>query len=192
MTESNSLDLNQRIAQRVRGLRAARGLTLEGLAEKSGVSRSMISAIERGDSNPTAVVLERISVGLGVPLASLFEASTVTGNPLSLASEQTSWRDPASGYVRRNVSPAGFPSPIQIVAVDFPPRATVSYETGARDGTVHQQVWVLEGEILLSYGATTHHLHAGDCLAHQLDRPITFHNPTDRTTRYAVVLVSQP
>src|SRR5436190_15302044 len=67
-------DLNQRIAGRVRELRAARGLSLDALASKSGVSRSMISLIERGESSPTAVVLEKLAAGLAVTLPSLFDA----------------------------------------------------------------------------------------------------------------------
>ena len=66
--------LTDRIARRVRDLRAARGLSLDALATHCGVSRSMISLIERGESSPTAVLLEKLSVGLGVPLASLFDA----------------------------------------------------------------------------------------------------------------------
>ncbi len=66
-------DLNQRIAERVRELRAAHSLSLDALASKSGVSRSMISVIERGESSPTAVVLEKLAAGLGVMLASLFD-----------------------------------------------------------------------------------------------------------------------
>ena len=68
------MDINDRIASRVRQIRAERGLSLEALAEGSGVSRSMISLIERGESSPTAVVLEKLATGLGVPLASLFDA----------------------------------------------------------------------------------------------------------------------
>src|SRR5205807_7058073 len=67
--EDGTSDLNQRIAARVRGLRAAQGLSLAALAGKSGVSRSMISLIERGESSPTAVVLEKLAAGLGVTLA---------------------------------------------------------------------------------------------------------------------------
>ena len=52
--------LDQRIAERVRGLRAMQGLSLDALAHKSGVSRSMISLVERGESSPTAVVLEKL------------------------------------------------------------------------------------------------------------------------------------
>jgi transcriptional regulator with XRE-family HTH domain len=73
--------LNQRIAERVRELRAAKSLSLDALAAKSGVSRSMISLIERGESSPTAVVLERLATGLGVMLASLFDAPAPRRRP---------------------------------------------------------------------------------------------------------------
>ncbi|MDY6983839.1 MAG: helix-turn-helix transcriptional regulator, partial [Pseudomonadota bacterium] len=50
---------SHRLIERVRELRQGQGLSLEALAEKSGVSRSMISLIERGETSPTAVVLEK-------------------------------------------------------------------------------------------------------------------------------------
>src|SRR5437763_1302276 len=109
--QDTASDLNQRIAERVRELRAARGLSLDALAGTSGVSRSMISLIERGESSPTAVVLEKLAAGLGVMLASLFDApagaSQAPTGPVSRRADQPQWRDPASGYVRRNVSPPG-------------------------------------------------------------------------------------
>lgn len=182
--------LNDRIAARVRALRAARGLSLEALAAQCGVSRSMISLVERGESSPTAVVLERLATGLGVPLASLFDEPQPAPDPVSRRAGQAAWRDPQSGYVRRNVSPAGVASPIRIVEVSFPPGARVAYETGVHEPPVHQQVWVLEGAIDVSLGDTTHHLQAGDCLAHALDRPTAFHNPTRKPARYAVVLAA--
>lgn len=184
--------LNQRIAQRVRDLRAASGLSLDALAAQCGVSRSMISLIERGESSPTAVVLERLATGLGVALASLFDEPQAAPGPVARHADQPLWRDPHSGYVRRNVSPAGFPSPIQIVEVAFPPRARVAYETGAREPQIHQQVWVLEGSIDITLGEERHRLNAGDCLAHVLDRPMSYHNPTRKTARYAVVITATP
>lgn len=191
MSEIPEYDVNRRIAERVRGLRALRGLTLDGLAERSGVSRSMISAIERGESSPTAVLLERLAGGLGVALASLFDEPERNSEPIARLSQQPQWRDPASGYIRRNVSPSGGASPIQIVEVAFPPGAQVSYETGSRDIDVHQQVWVLEGKIDVRVGDDWHHLETGDCLAFILNCPTAFHNPADRAARYAVVIVSQ-
>jgi transcriptional regulator with XRE-family HTH domain len=187
-------DLNLRIAERVRELRTANGLSLDALAERSAVSRSMISLIERGESSPTAVVLEKLATGLGVTLASLFDAPTadpVSTSPIARREDQPQWQDPDSGYVRRNVSPPGVPQPMQIVEVHFPPRGRVAFETGARDVRVHQQVWVLEGSIDVTVGTGRHRLREGDCLAMQLDRPTMFHNPTRKPARYAVVIASE-
>lgn len=183
--------VNDRIALQVRALRAASGLSLQAMATRCDVSRSMISLIERGESSPTAVVLEKIATGLNVPLASLFDAPIAQQEPVARREQQPVWRDPQSGYLRRNVSPSGSGSPIQLVEVAFPAGTRVAYETGARDPRVHQQVWVLEGEIVVTVGDATHELGPGDCLAMQLDRPIAFHNRTSEHARYAVVIVSE-
>lgn len=193
MTDTESPpSLNDRIAQRVRELRAARGLSLDALATHCGVSRSMISLIERGESSPTAVLLEKLATGLGVSLASLFDAPAPAAapDPVSRFADQLQWRDPHSGYVRRNVSPGGFASPIQVVEVLFPPKARVAYETAAREPVIHQQVWVLDGVIELTVGDERHRLSTGDCLAMVLDRPMSYYNPTRKTTRYAVVIAT--
>jgi len=178
----------------VRALRAARRLPLEALARKSGVSRSMISLIERAEASPTAVVLEKLATGLGVTLASLFDVPAAEGSqragPVSRHEDQVEWRDPASGYRRRNVSPPGANQPMQLVEVHFPPGARVAFESGAREVRVEQQVWVLEGTIDIRVGKDHYRLRRGDSLAMRLDRPTMFHNPTRRTTRYLVVLGS--
>jgi transcriptional regulator with XRE-family HTH domain len=189
-------NLDQRIAARVRERRAARRLSLDALAARSGVSRSMISLIERGESSPTAVVLEKLAAALDVTLASLFDAASIASapaatGPIARRADQPQWRDPASGYLRRNVSPAGASPPTQIVEVHFPARRRVAFETGARDIRIHQQVWVLKGAIDITCGAERHRLREGDCLAMQLDRPTMFYNPTRKTSRYAVVTFSE-
>jgi mannose-6-phosphate isomerase-like protein (cupin superfamily) len=81
---------------------------------------------------------------------------------------------------------------MQIAEIHFPPGARVTFETGGRDINVYQQVWVLEGTIDISLGVERYHLREGDCLAMHLDRPIMFNNPTRRTTRYAIVIASEP
>lgn len=192
MKDSSAPNLTERIASRVAELRAARGLPLDELAARSGVSRSMISLIERGQSSPTAVVLEKLSVGLDVSLASLFDAPGATrAEPVARMADQPVWRDPDSHYLRRNVSPGGFDTPTQIVEVLFPAGARVAYETGARRPRVHQQVWVLDGVIELSLGNERHRLETGDCLAMRLDQPLAYHNPTRKPARYAVVITTE-
>ena len=184
------MSVNERIAGRVRELRAARGLSLAALADRCGVSRSMISLIERAESSPTAVLLEKLAAGLDVHVATLFEAPQPAAGPVARAAEQTPWRDPGSGYVRRTVSPGGSGSPIQIAEVSFPAGARVAYETPGRNSAVQQQVWVLEGSIDVTAGDERHRLGEGDCLALVLDRPVVYHNATDAPARYAVVTAS--
>ena len=150
----------------------------------------MISLIERGQSSATAVVLERLAAGLGVPLSNLFEDRTAQAIPLVRQADQPVWRDPGSGYVRRNVSPPGTVSPMQIVEVSFPAGARVSYETGARDTRVDQQVWMLEGEMEIGVGDATYSLQRGDCLAFTLEQSTMFHNPGTAPARYVVVIVA--
>lgn len=188
--------IDVRIATNLRALRAQRGLSLEALAQTSGVSRSALSLIERGQNSPTAVVLDKIAVGLGVTLSDLVgqhgnATDAAVTSPMSRHAEQALWTDPGSGYVRRALSPASSPSPIQLVEVLFPAGARVAFETGPRNTQVHQQVWVLDGAMDLTVGTTIWHMVSGDCLAMTLDQPMVFFNPTDRTTRYAVVLVSE-
>jgi len=185
-------DINARIAGRVRFLRGNLGITLDALAAKCGVSRSMLSLVERGESSPTAVVLERIATGLGVPLASLFDDAGAPVDPVSRSADRPVWRDPQSGYLRRNVSPPNFPSPIQIVDVVLPAGAKVGYETGARDVTIHQQIWVQDGSIEVTVGRVVYRLAQDDCLAMQLNEPTAFRNRTRKAARYAVIISTEP
>jgi transcriptional regulator with XRE-family HTH domain len=185
--------INSQIASQVRHLRGAAQLSLDALASKSGVSRAMISLIERGEASATAVVLERLATGLRVPLARLFDASAeryTVPRPLVRRAEQPRWRDPASGYRRRSISPPRWPSPIRIVAVDFPSRARVAFDTAAHQPPIHQQIWVLSGRIEVTFGKDRFRLERGDCVAMALDRPIAFANRTRRSARYVVVTSS--
>jgi transcriptional regulator with XRE-family HTH domain len=184
-------DLNSRIASRVRALRTDHGMTLDALAAKCDVSRSMISLVERGESSATAVLLEKIATGLGVPLATLFDDPSAAASPVSRRDDRTPWRDPESGYVRRNISPANFPSPVQIVEVVLPAGARVAYETGARDIGIHQQIWVQDGSIEVTLGTVTHRLSEDDCLAMQLNEPTAFRNRTRRPSRYIVIVAAE-
>jgi len=104
-----------------KALRAERDLSLDALASAERGQRSMISLIERGESSPTAVVLEKLATALGVTLASLFDepgaSRAAAKGSVARRDEQPEWRDPGSGYVRRNVSPPHVPQPMKIVEV---------------------------------------------------------------------------
>lgn len=183
------IDLDRRLGARIKGLRQTRGLTLDQLAARSGVSRAMISRVERGESSPTAALLDRLCAGLGIVLSALFRNEAQAG-PLARRADQPVWTDPASGYVRRSVSPAGTGSRLEIVEVEMPAGARVLLDAPRGGFRLDQQLWLLEGELTLSVGGREHRLAAGDCLAMLLDGPIAFHNPGEAPARYAVVLTA--
>ena len=89
--------------------------------------------------------------------------------------------------MRRNVSPPGTGSPVDIVEVEFPPGGSVAFDSQRLAGT-DQHVWVLDGTLELELGDEAFRLEMGDCLMMRFDRPILFRNPTERHIRYAVVI----
>ena len=179
--------IDGRIGDRVRALRAERGLTLDGLARLADVSRAMLSRIERGESSPTAQLLVKVCGGLGVSLSALFAAAEAPARPLSRRADQPAWRDPETGYVRRNVSPPGSGSAVEVVEVEFPPGGSVSFDN-RRVAGADQHVWVLDGTLELELGGEAFRLEAGDCLVMRFGLPVVFRNPSARPVRYAVII----
>lgn len=180
-------DIDGRIGERIHALRAERGLTLESLARVADVSRAMLSRIERGESSPTAQLLNKICGGLGITLSAMFAGTEAPASPVSRRADQPTWRDPASHYLRRNVSPPGTGSSVDIVEVEFPPGSSIAFDN-QRIAATDQHVWVLDGTLELELGEQAFRLEQGDCLMMRFDRPILFRNPTDQPVRYAVII----
>ena len=139
------------------------------------------------------MLLEKLARAFGVPLASLFDDPKVAGKsspePLMRYADQPVWKDPATGYIRRNVSPAEAAQRIRIVEVNFPPGERVSFEPAPDERPFYQQIWLLDGVLEIHVGKTQYELHKGDCLAVRMDQLTMFHNPGQKTARYAVVTV---
>ncbi len=163
-------DINIRIAHRIRELRLARGYTLDVLAARCQVSRSAISLIERGETSPTAVVLEKLANGLEVPLTKIFtnETTSPSPQPFICRNEQAEWQDPETGYVRRTVSPPNLKLPFQIVEIEFPPHARITYEISESSKVVQQQIWVVEGQIDIQLGKNSYALGEGGLLSYAI------------------------
>lgn len=182
-----STGVDASIGERIRTLRTERGLSLDGLAERAAVSRAMLSRIERGESSPTAQLLGKVCAGLGVTLSALFAEPQPGPRPLRRRSEQASWRDPTSGYVRRNVAPEGTGSPVDISEVTLPPDARIAFDS-LRLRHADQHIWVLDGTLELTIGTETHRLAAGDCIHMGFDLPVVFRNPAKQPVRYTVII----
>lgn len=181
--------LSPALARAVQNARQGRGLSASTLADRSGVSRAMIGKIERGQAQPTAALLARLSAALGLTLSELVARAEGDGRRLVRAGEQPTWTDPETGYRRRAVSPpAG--APLELIEVELPAGAEVSYPADAYT-FIHQQIWVLDGHLRFREGKTQHELHAGDCLQLGAPSQCTFINPTGRGCRYLVALTKR-
>src|SRR5215210_298547 len=89
---------SEELGGRVRELRRERGLTLEALAERSGVSRAMISKVERGEKNPTLVVAVKVAEGLGVTLSELLGVEERREVVVVPRERRMVMRDPETGF----------------------------------------------------------------------------------------------
>jgi transcriptional regulator with XRE-family HTH domain len=178
-----------RLAGRLRAEREARQWPIAELAERSGVSRAMISKIERAEASPTAVLLGRLSGAFGLTLSTLLaRAEDDASGRVSHAGDQPLWRDPATGYLRRAVSPSG--AQPELVCVDLPPDVRVDYPASAFAPLLGQCIWVLSGALTFHEGAVRHDLAAGDCLALGPPTDCVFVNPSNQAPcRYLVALV---
>ena len=181
-------ELETRIGDDLKALRSAKGLTIEQLATASGVSRAMISRIERGEASPTAVLLARLLAPLGQSLSGFFAGSQGAISPLRRRSEQPMWTDPQTGYVRRSVSPPGPNIGVDLVEVVLPPGARVSFAPLPANYAESEYIWLFEGALEMEGNGQIFRLEAGDCLYLTLNDKHVFHNRSSEPCRYAVIL----
>ena len=179
--------IDSTIAARVRGERAARRWSLDDLAERASVSKAMISKIERAEVSPTAALLGRLSGAFGLTLSALLaEAEPPHRGPMR-AADQPVWRDPATGYIRRQVS-ASPTIPIELIDVDLPAGASVSFPAASYRHMSHV-IWVLAGRLTFVEGDVTHTLDLGDSLEFGPPADCTYRNDGATACRYLVVLL---
>ncbi len=183
-------DLTGKIAARVRVEREERSWSLADIAERSGVSKAMISKIERGESSPTTMVLGRLCGAFGLTLSTFLTRAEGHAGRLIRAGEQPSWTDPETGCVRTLISPSAG-GPIEMVAVDLPAGAEVMFPASLY-AVFHQTIWVTAGQLTLVEGEDEHVLDTGDCL--ELGPPsfCTFRNASVVSCGYLVAASRRP
>jgi transcriptional regulator with XRE-family HTH domain len=180
-------DVSTAIASRIRSLRAGRGWSLADLSARAGVSKAMLSKVERGEASPTAVVLVRIATAFGMTLAALAAPGDAGRPRLLRAASQPVWRDPKTRYLRRQVFSSA-ECPLELVDVTLPARAAVSFPASAYEFSWHVVV-VLDGELEVREGRERSLLEAGDRLEFGAPSDVTFRNRGARACRYLVAVV---
>jgi transcriptional regulator with XRE-family HTH domain len=166
--------------------------SIADLAVRSGVSRAMISKVERNEASPTAALLGRLSGAFGLTLSTLLarsEADATGEGRVTRAAQQTRWVDPETGYVRRAVSPAG--ATPELVQVELPPDARIDFPKAAFTFLRGQCIWVLAGAVEFVEGGMTHRLRRGDCLALGPPSDCSFFNPSKAAACVYLVAIAR-
>lgn len=181
------MSIDELIASRLQLLRKSKSLNLEQLAELAGVSKAMISKIERQESSPSATVLGKLAAGLGVSVTQLLSEENVTPKRLRRFNEQEVWQDPDIGYLRRQVLPPEAQNGLEMIEVTLPAKARVSYPSWGNKPYL-QRLWLVEGGLTIHYGDNRYDLQPGDVLSFGVDLAITFDNVTNQSCRYLLVI----
>jgi transcriptional regulator with XRE-family HTH domain len=186
--EQSAKKITESLSARIQKERRLRDWSIQDLADRSGVSRAMISKIERREASPTAVTLSCLGAALGLSMSSLLADEEAANRRVSRKEEQQVWLDPATGYSRRAVSPAAG-MPLQLVDVTLPAGVKIDFPAISY-AILHQQIWILRGRLLFLEGGERHDLKVGDCLQLAGASDCTFENPSQSMScRYVVALI---
>ena len=180
---------SERLGARVRDLRRERGLTLEALAEGSGVSRAMISKVERGEKNPTLVVAAKLAEGLGVTLSQLAGMEGRREVIVVPKARRMVMRDPETGFERQLLSPAFAGQGVEFVRNVVPEGGTSGEFPPHRRG-VEEYIVVERGSLLAVLGGAEHFLEEGDAIYFEADVPHRFDNVGSGECSYYLVISS--
>ena len=177
-----------RLGARLAELRAEHGWSLGELAERSGVSRSTLSRAERAETSPTASLLNRLCSVYGRTMSQLLSEIEAEPAPVVRAADQPVWRDKASGFVRRSVSPPHAGLRGELVEGRLTAGADIPYDRPPVPG-LEQHIWVLEGALAVTVGDTEHLVGEGDCLRLRVWGPTRFRCPGPDGVRYVLAVV---
>jgi transcriptional regulator with XRE-family HTH domain len=179
-----------RLGERVRALRRERGLTLDSLAGRSGVSRAMISKLERGEKNPTLVVAAKLAEGLGVSLSQLVGVEERRGAVVVRRERRMVMRDPETGFERQLLSPSFGGRGVEFIR-NVVPGGSSSGEFPPHRRGVTEYVVVERGRLRALLGGEEHLLEEGDALYFEADVTHRFDNAGEGECSYYLVIDSK-
>jgi len=173
----------------LRRRRQERKLTLQQLAELSGVSRAAISKIERGESAASTPVLGKLAEALDLSISQLIGGPRKEHTFHIPSAAQPVFREEITGFERRSLSPLFLGRGVDFVLNRLPPRAKTGPFPSHRHG-VEEHLYVTKGRLKVMLEEDEYVLEAGDFLFYQADRRHSFENLTGRICEYFIVIDS--
>ena len=180
--EPETSDLAPVVGANLRRLRMRRGLSLEKLSQRSGVSRAMLGQIELGQSAPTINVLWKIARALDVTFATLIQAREAGGTTVLKKTSAKVLTSHGGTFSSRALFPFDGPRRAEFYELHLASKATETADAHA-PGTVENLV-VADGQLELvidrAGGHTeTHRLDTGDAIVFEADVPHSYVNVGD-------------
>jgi transcriptional regulator with XRE-family HTH domain len=177
------------LGERIQALRTERGLTLQALADRSEVSVSMLSAVERGAKAPTIVVLDRIAAGLGIPLTRLI--TQPERMIVRRAADQDTVQEPG-GWQRTILTPVVPGVNFEWIRSTLPPRCEAGTYPPYAAGS-HEFIVVESGTVTLTVDDEIVILGEGDSLYLAADVILSYANHSDAPcTYYVAAMIMRP
>jgi transcriptional regulator with XRE-family HTH domain len=170
-----SADLAPVVGGNLRRLRTRRGLSLERLAQISGVSRAMLGQIELGQSAPTINVLWKIARALEVTFSALISARTQSGALVLRAGESKLLTSKDRSFTSRALFPFDEPRRVEFYELHLAGGSTENADAHP-PGTAENLV-VTAGAVEIDVGNDTHRLETGDSILFEADTPHAYRNP---------------
>ena len=173
--DADATDLAPVVGANLRRLRTRRGLSLERLAQLSGVSRAMLGQIELGQSAPTINVLWKISRALEVTFSALISSRSQAGALVLRATDSKVLTSKDRSFSSRALFPFDEPRRVEFYELRLAPGAVEDADAHP-PGTVENLV-VTGGAIEIDTGGDTHRLELGDSILFEADSPHAYRNP---------------
>ncbi len=181
---SDRRDEAREFGARVHRLRERAGLTLAQLSDKSGVSRAMLSKVERGEQSPTIGVAKRIAHALDKSLSFLTAGREEhRASAVVRGDERPVFRDPKTGFERHVLSPVLAGNNTEVVYHHLPAKVGTGPLPPYPAGT-EKHVVVAQGEVVIEVRGTETHLFKNDTFFFEADLEHSFRNPTARPCGY--------
>jgi transcriptional regulator with XRE-family HTH domain len=164
----NSAD--DHLSRRLKQLRAARGWSLDALGKASGVSRSMLSQIERNQANPTLAVTFRIARAFGMSLSELVEAPGATSQVEVIRADDKMYHYRSDRFCRlRTLSPLNLEKDVEFYEVQLKEGGSLRSAAHFRD--TREFITVQQGQVRIESGGDSEDLGPGDSASYRADIP---------------------
>lgn len=161
-------EIVEQLAAALRAARKARGLSLEAVAQLSGVSRSMVSQIERGESSPTVATLWNLTQALQVDFAGLLSGRDAGGIDVIRADAAPVIEARGGGVRIRILSPPESVGNHEVYELIFAPDGAL--DSAAHSPGCREHLTVIEGNVAVASGTETATLSPGDTARYAADR----------------------